>query len=156
MPAAGRPRQIPKAAADHGQVLAELFDRLLGTGVRPPLPGCAPGGPGSATVEEVVVTALEDAVQRMLAQEDLARFVHSLPVRHQFPAATGGPHHTSGVRPGHHLPKQGVHRGEDIPVDLLARHVLTALETAMRDWAESRVDDPMQHVSAMLRVSSTA
>ena len=42
---------------------------------------------------------------------------------------------------------------DDIPVDLLARHVLAALETAMRDWAEGRVDDPMEHVRIMLTLS---
>ena len=41
------------------------------------------------------------------------------------------------------LIEQGVERGEvrdDLPVALLARHVLAAMETAMRDWAEDRVD----------------
>ena len=55
-----------------------------------------------------------------------------------------------------HLLEQGVHRGEvrdDIPVDLLARHVLAALETAMRDWAEARVEDPMAHLRIMLALS---
>jgi len=38
----------------------------------------------------------------------------------------------------------------DVPVALLARHVLEAMETAMRDWAEDRVDDPVVHVRLML------
>ena len=42
---------------------------------------------------------------------------------------------------------------DDIPVDHLARDVLAALETAMRDWAEGRIDDPMEHVRMMLTLS---
>jgi hypothetical protein len=38
----------------------------------------------------------------------------------------------------------------DISVALLARHVLEAMEMAMRDWTEDRVDDPMGHVRLML------
>ena len=38
----------------------------------------------------------------------------------------------------------------DVPVALLARHVLEAMETAMRDWAEDRVDDPAGHVRLTL------
>jgi len=37
-----------------------------------------------------------------------------------------------------------------VPVALLARHVLEAMETAMRDWAEDRVDDPAGHVRLTL------
>jgi len=102
------------------------------------------------------VTAVEDAVQRMLAQEDLARFVYSLPVRHSAllrPEIRTTPPVFVEVT---HLLEQGVHRGEvrdDIPVDLLARHVLAALETAMRDWAEGRVEDPMAHLRTMLTLS---
>ena len=144
-----------KHFAEREQVLAELFERLLGAG-NEATPPASPEAPGSATVEELVVTAVEDAVQRMLAQEDLARFVYSLPVRHSAllrPEVRTTPPVFVQVT---HLLEQGVHRGEvrdDIPVDLLARHVLAALETAMRDWAEGRVEDPMAHLRIMLALS---
>ena len=102
------------------------------------------------------MTAVEGAVQRMLSQEDLARFVYSLPVRHSAllrPDVRTTPPVFVQVT---HLLEQGVQRGEvrdDVPIDLLARHVLGALETAMRDWAEGRVDDPMEHVRIMLTLS---
>ena len=144
-----------KHFAEREQVLAELFERLLGAG-NEATPPASPEAPGSATVEELVVTAVEDAVQRMLAQEDLARFVYSLPVRHSAllrPEVRTTPPVFVQVT---HLLQRGVHRGEvrdDIPVDLLARHVLAALETAMRDWAEGRVEDPMAHLRIMLALS---
>ena len=144
-----------KHFAEREQVLAELFERLLGPG-NGATPPASPEAPGSATIEELVVAAVEDAVQRMLAQEDLARFVYSLPVRHSAllrPEVRTTPPVFVEVT---HLLEQGVHRGEvrdDIPVDLLARHVLAALETAMRDWAEGRVEDPMAHLRIMLALS---
>ena len=144
-----------KHFAEREQVLAELFERLLGAG-NEATPPASPEAPGSATIEELVVTAVEDAVQRMLAQEDLARFVYSLPVRHSAllrPEVRTTPPVFVQVT---HLLERGVHRGEvrdDIPVDLLARHVLAALETAMRDWAEGRVEDPMAHLRIMLALS---
>ena len=144
-----------KHFAEREQVLAELFERLLGPGSEA-TPPASPEAPGSATIEELVVAAVEDAVQRMLAQQDLARFVYSLPVRHSAllrPEVRTTPPVFVQVT---HLLQRGVHRGEvrdDIPVDLLARHVLAALETAMRDWAEGRVEDPMAHLRIMLTLS---
>ena len=144
-----------KHFAEREQVLAELFERLLGPGSEA-TPPASPEAPGSATIEELVVAAVEDAVQRMLAQQDLARFVYSLPVRHSAllrpEVRTTPPVFVQDT----HLLQRGVHRGEvrdDIPVDLLARHVLAALETAMRDWAEGRVEDPMAHLRIMLALS---
>lgn len=140
-----------KHFAEREQVLAELFERLLGedTGHDPP------ADPSSSTEEQVGV-AIEDAVRQMLDQEQLARFVYSLPVRH-----------SALLRPGAHsvppvfarvttLLERGVERSDvrdDVPIPLLARHVLTALETAMRDWAEEHVDDPLEHLRLLLRLS---
>jgi hypothetical protein len=39
---------------------------------------------------------------------------------------------------------------DDLSVELLARHILGALETAMRDWAEDRVGDPLPQLRLML------
>jgi AcrR family transcriptional regulator len=142
-----------KHFAEREQVLAELFQRLLGAEATTT---ASLDPPDSATVEQQVVTAVEDAVRRMLAQEDLARFVYSLPVRHSAllrPEVRTTPPVFTQVTD---LLEQGVHRGEirdDIAIDLLARHVLAALETAMRDWAEGRIDDPVEHVRMMLTLS---
>lgn len=142
-----------KHFAEREQVLAELFERLLGAEAATT---ASLDPPASATVEQQVVTAVEDAVARMLAQEDLARFVYSLPVRHSAllrPEVRTTPPVFAQVTD---LLEEGVHRGEirdDIAIDLLARHVLAALETAMRDWAEGRIDDPVEHVRMMLTLS---
>lgn len=142
-----------KHFAEREQILAELFERLLGADTAP---AQALKPPDSATTEQEVTTAVEDAVRSMLAQEDLARFVYSLPVRHSAllrPEVATTPPVFAQVT---HLLEQGVQRGEvrdDIPLDLLARHVLAALETAMRDWAEGRVEDPVEHVRMMLTLS---
>ena len=142
-----------KHFAEREQILAELFERLLGADTAP---SDSSEAPDPATAEQLVVSAVEGAVQRMLAQEDLARFVYSLPVRHSAllrPDVGTTPPVFAQVT---HLLEQGLHRGEvrdDIPVDLLARHVLAALETAMRDWAEGRVEDPMVHLRTMLTLS---
>jgi AcrR family transcriptional regulator len=63
-----------KHFSEREQILAELFERLLGT--------ASEQEPGSGPVEQQVVAAIEGAVARMLEQEQLARFVYSLPVRH--------------------------------------------------------------------------
>lgn len=145
-----------KHFAEREQILAELFERLLGADTTPTESLDPPDSADSAAVEQQVLMAVEDSVQRMLAQEDLARFVYSLPVRHSAllrPDVRTTPPVFVQVT---HLLEEGVHRGEvrdDIPVDLLARHVLAALETAMRDWAEGRVDDPIEHLRMMLTLS---
>lgn len=141
-----------KHFAEREQVLAELFERLLGTEseATPPPPADLTG---AESAEQQIVDVVEDAVRRMLEQEQLARFVYSLPVRHSAllrPGVRTTPPVFAQVT---RLLEQAAGRGEvrgDLPVALLARHVLEAMETAMRDWAEERVDDPAEHVRLML------
>lgn len=141
-----------KHFAEREQILAELFQRLLGTES-----GTADGDlPTSGSTEQQVVAVVESAAQRMLEQEQLARFVYSLPVRHSALLRPGG-HSTPPVfAQVTRMIEQGVVRGEvrdDVPVDLLARHILGAMETALRDWAEGRVDDPLTHLRLLLGLS---
>jgi AcrR family transcriptional regulator len=142
-----------KHFAEREQVLAELFERLLGAESAEAEPA---DEAGPEPVEQQVATAVESAVRRMLEQEELARFVYSLPVRHSALLRPGvrttPPVFTRVTR----LLELGVARDEvraDVPVDLLARHVLAALETAMRDWAEGRPGDPVEHLRTMLALS---
>ena len=139
-----------KHFTEREQVLAELFERLLGVEAGPE---SLLESPGSGSTEQQVTAVVEDAVRRMLGQEQLARFVYSLPVRH-----------SALLRPGAHsvppvfgrvsvLLGRGVESGEvrhDVPLPLLTRQVLDALETGMRDWAEEHVQDPLEHVRVML------
>jgi AcrR family transcriptional regulator len=137
-----------KHFSEREQILAELFERLLGT--------ASEQEPGSGPVEQQVVAAIEGAVARMLEQEQLARFVYSLPVRHSAllrPGVRATPYVFEQVT---RLLEQGAGTGEirtDVPAPLLARHVLAALETAMRDWAEGEVDKPLGRVRLLLALS---
>lgn len=139
-----------KHFAEREQVLAELFQRLLGDDAAPEP---APGSGADGSTQQLVLALLEDTVRKMLDQEQLARFVYSLPVRH-----------SALLRPGvRSIPpvfgqvsaklERGVQRGDvraDVALPLLTRQVLTALETAMRDWAEGQVDDPLEHLRLIL------
>lgn len=144
-----------KHFAEREQILAELFERLLG----PESDSAAPqvldlSEPGSA--EAQLLAVVEAAVGRILEQEQLARFVYSLPVRHSAllrpGARTTPPVFTQVTHILEVAAQQGAIR-QDVPVPLLARHVLEGMETAMRDWAENRVDDPLAHVRLMLSVA---
>lgn len=141
-----------KHFAEREQVLAELFERLLGDGA-----GAKPfGPPGSGSTEQQVTALAQDAVRRMLVQEQLARFVYSLPVCHSALMRPGARTTTPVFDQVTGLLEQGAQHGQvraDLPVALLSRHVLAALETGMRDWAEGRVADPEAHVGRLLGLS---
>ena len=139
-----------KHFAEREQVLAELFQRLLGddAALEP-----APGSGADGSTQQLVLALLEDAVRKMLDQERLARFVYSLPVRHSAllrPGVRSVPPVFGQVSA---LLEHGVQQGDiraDVELPLLNRQVLTALETAMRDWAEGQVDDPLEHLRLIL------
>ena len=137
-----------KHFAEREQVLAELFGRLLGPDVPEPH---EPIGDGA--IYEKIMAVVEKAVRRMLEQEQLAKFVYSLPVRHSALLNPGAPTPPPVFGQVARLLEVGAERGEvrtDLPVVMLTRHVLAAMETAMRDWAEERTDDPVHQVRSML------
>jgi AcrR family transcriptional regulator len=136
--------------AERDEVLGALFRRLLatdGTGDEP-----AADRPVLQQVEDVATTA----ASRMLDQPQLARFVYSLPFRHEAllkPEDEGTP----GVfRTIHRLLERASLEGElrtDVPVDLMCIHVHNALEAGMRAWAEGLTDDPVERVRALVQLS---
>lgn len=136
--------------AEREHVLSELFARLLDT--EPKI--AEPADPtNSESTEQRVIALVEDAVRQMLEQEQLAKFVYSLPVRHSALLRPGVQITPPVFTQVTSLLTQATERGElreDVPVALLARHVLAGMETALRDWAEGRVDDPLGHVRLML------
>ena len=138
-----------KYFSEREEILAELFERLLGPDTEPATADAAAG----RTVEEQVTVAIEDAARQMLRQERLARFVYSLPVRHSSllrPGARTTPPVMGRVNA---LLEQGQASGQirrDVPLDLLTRHVNAALEAAMRDWAEGHADDAIAHLRILL------
>lgn len=142
-----------KHFAEREQVLAELFERLLGVEAGP---AGAEDVPTSGSTEQQVVAVVESAVRRMLEQEQLAKFVYSLPVRHSALLRPGVRTTPPVFEHVTRLIEQGVERGDirdDLSVALLSRHVLAALEAAMRDWAEGRVADPLTHLRLMLELT---
>jgi AcrR family transcriptional regulator len=134
-----------KHFSEREEILAELFGRLLG---RDPVP--APPGEAADTVPRVrdLLTA---AATRMLTNEQLTRFVYTLPIRH---ASLMG----AGARPAvldtvERLIEEGAAAGairDDIPPPFITAHIGRAFEAAMRDWAENRVPDALIHLDTQL------
>jgi hypothetical protein len=94
----------------------------------------------------------------MLEQEQLARFVYSLPLRHESLLKPDEPSTPAVFRAIHRLISEAVARGEardDIPLDLLCIEVHGALEHAMRAWAEGRTNDPSARADQLLDLALT-
>jgi AcrR family transcriptional regulator len=133
--------------SEREEILAALFERLLGDDA-----GELEPGDGSPPLERVRAT-VQNAIRRMLDQEQLARFVYSLPVRHEALLKPDRPSTPAVFRAVHRLIEEGVSRGEvrdDVPVELLCVQVHAALEQAMRAWAEGRTDDPLPRADQLV------
>jgi AcrR family transcriptional regulator len=136
-----------KHFAERDEILAGLFGRLLGdaTEATP-----QPEGDPEARVRAL----LEEAAGQMLEGEMLARFVYSLPIRHDavLPGGAAVPAVFTQVRD---VLDESVKNGEvrddvslDRAVDMLGR----AFEAAMRDWADGHVSDPRTRLEELLRI----
>lgn len=137
-----------KYFSEREEILAELFARLLGSE-----PASAPPGDAQGVLARVR-TLLMDAADRMVRNEQLAKFVYSLPVRHS--ALLG-----EGARPPvldtvERMFTDGVAAGvvrDDVPVSQITAHVGRAFEAAMRDWAEGRTNEPADHLGMLLELA---
>jgi AcrR family transcriptional regulator len=135
-----------KYFSEREEILATLFQRLLGDDALPEVDA-------SGDTETRIRAVAAAAVRQMLEQEQLARFVYSLPVRHSALLDPGAAATPAVFRRIHQLVADGVAREDlrdDVAVDVLCVHVHAAVETAMRDWAEGRVDDPLPQVGQLL------
>lgn len=133
--------------SEREQILAALFERLLGSDSDELTPSDA------LPPLERMRTTIHNAITRMLAQEQLARFVYSLPVRHESLLKPEQPTTPAVFRTIHRLIEEAVARGEardDIPIDLLCIEVHATLENAMRAWAEGRTHDPGARADQLL------
>lgn len=134
-----------KYFSEREEILAELFARLLG---RERV--AVPAGAASDALSRVR-TLLIDAANRMAANEQLARFVYTLPIRH---AALLG----EGSRPPvldvvERLIEEGAAVGAvrtDVSPTIITAHIARTFEAAMRDWAEDRAPDASTHLAALL------
>jgi hypothetical protein len=91
----------------------------------------------------------------MVAQEDLARFVYSVPLRHDalLPGGAGQPRVMELV---HDLVLEGIGSAElrdDVPAEVLSHQLGRTFEAAMRHWATGQVDDAPGHAAVLLDVA---
>ncbi len=134
--------------SEREEILGALFERLLSTN------GSTDGTvPDTLPPLQQITEVATDAVRRMVTRPELARFLYSLPVRHE--SLLKPEEETTPIvfRKIHRLLEAAAARAElrdDVPIDLMCVHVHTALETAMRAWAEGRVDDPVTRVRALV------
>ena len=136
-----------KHFAERDEILASLFDRLLGNTSDVAMP--PDGG-----VEERVQALFDDSARRMLDNEILARFVYSIPIRHDavLPGGAATPVVFSHVRA---VLEEAVATGEmrdDIAVDRAMEMLGRAFEAGLRDWAEGQVDDPRTRLHELLDI----
>jgi AcrR family transcriptional regulator len=134
-----------KHFSEREEILAELFARLLGRDPVPP----PPGGPREALSR--VRALLTAGAAQMQGDEQLARFVYTLPIRHTSLIGAGAsPPVLETVQ---RLVEEGAGEGAvraDVSPALITAHIARTFEAAMRDWAEGRVPDAAAHVSLLL------
>ena len=136
-----------KHFSERDEILAELFTRLLESEVEIK--------PSGHTPEDRVRSVLNQVAERMVEQEMLARFVYSLPVRHDsiLPGGSAAPAVMTLV---HTELEAGYDSGAlrtNIPLEAYVEVVGRVFETAMRDWAEGRADDAIERLDQLISVA---
>jgi len=136
-----------KHFAERDEILEHLFGRLLGSA-----DDVAPAHEGDATSQ--VRALLGDAAAKMRGDELLARFVYSIPIRHDavLPGGAAVPTVFSHVR---NVLEAAVANGavrDDISLDRAMELLGRAFESAMREWAEGHVDDPGTRLDELLAI----
>jgi AcrR family transcriptional regulator len=132
---------------ERDEILAELFAQLL----RESPPEIEPSGPVVERIRDLLLAT----ATRMVAQADLARFVYSVPLRHDavLPGTAGQPQVMGAV---HELVLEGIASGElrdDVPAEALSHQLGRSFEAAMRHWATGQVDDARDHAAVLLEVA---
>ena len=126
-----------KHFAERDEILGELFAQLIGGAVPADV---APSA--EHDIEAHVVAVLDASVARMLDNERLARFVYSLPVRHDavLPGGRAVPAVFTQVRECLAEAATARQVRDDIPVERIVEVLGRVFEAAMRDWAEHGTD----------------
>lgn len=140
-----------KHFAEREEILAMLLTKLLGSEDDDATP------PGDVRTEsdlgaQVKATA-RTIVDKMMEQEPLARFVYSLPVRHEALVNAEQLPRPSAFRRVDELLDRASGTGElrdGVPPSVIHLQVHAAIETAMREWATGKVADPYQRLSEHL------
>lgn len=136
-----------KHFAERDEILASLFGRLL---TRVATPVSQPEGDAEAQVRAL----LHDAANQMLAEDLLARFVYTIPIRHDavLPGGTAVPAVFDQVRTV--LDEAVAHSKlrDDPPLDRAMEMLGRAFESAMRDWAHGTITDPRPRLDELLHI----
>lgn len=136
-----------KHFAERDQILEHLFGRLLGR--------AEVAVPASDDDPESQVRAMLDTTAATMLQDDLlARFVYSIPIRHDavLPGGAAVPTVFTQIRG---ILETAIDDGQvrtdaslDLAMDMLGR----AFESAMRDWAYDHIDDPRPRLHELLDI----
>lgn len=142
-----------KYFSEREEILALLLDRLLGAGDDGEAEVAVPSD--GTDIAEQVKRQARAVAGRMLEQERLARFVYSLPVRHE--ALLRGDQRSLPA-PFRHIDQlleassaAGDLRG-DVPITVIRQQVHVAVETALRDWATGESVDVYQRLDEHLEL----
>ncbi len=136
-----------KHFSERDEILAELFTRLLESEVEIVPQGRSP--------EDRVLSVLSQVADRMLEQDKLARFVYSLPVRHDsiLPGGSAAPAVMNLVHAELEIGYASGALRTNIPLEAYVEVVGRVFETAMRDWAEGRVDDAIERLDQLVSIA---
>lgn len=146
-----------KHFAERDQILAELFGRLLDGSTVPP--DTVPAGPVATSpgldgdVSARITTLLLSTARQMQSEELLARFVYSLPVRHDavLPGGSAEPAVFARVRDELTAAVEAGELREGVTVERVMEVLGIVFEAAMRDWALDRADDPVERLDELLQ-----
>ena len=136
-----------KHFSERDEILAELFSRLIDSDAEIEAVGRDP--------ESRVLSLLRQVAERMVAQETLARFVYSLPVRHDsiLPGGSAAPAVMTLV---HSELETGYESGAlrtNLPIEAYVEVIGRVFESAMRDWAEDRADDAIERLEQFVSIA---
>ena len=136
-----------KHFAERDEILEHLFGRLLANAE-------ATVAPSDADPESRVRALLDATAATMIEDDLLARFVYSIPIRHDavLPGGAAVPTVFSQVRDAlEAAAREGTLR-DDVPLDRAMDVLGRAFESAMREWAHHHVDDPRTRLHELLDI----
>jgi AcrR family transcriptional regulator len=142
-----------KHFAEREEILAMLLARLLGGEDAEAAPRAE--GQAAGDLASRVQAQARAIVDRMVEQEELARFVYSLPVRHEALLTSQQLPKPSAFGHIDRLLDDAEAAGElrdAIPPSVIRIQVHAAIETALREWAAGQAADPHERLRQHLDV----
>lgn len=136
-----------KHFAERDQILEHLFGRLLGNADE-----TVP--PSTADPQSCVRALLDAAAATMMEDDLLARFVYSIPIRHDavLPGGAAVPTVFAQIRDSLEAATVDGKLRDDISLDRAMDMLGRAFESAMREWAHQHIDDPRTRLHELLDI----